>query len=73
MPDDPRLRPAKPDEIADALAFALRYKGRRRVFDTDQAMARITADRLVQRLTASGFVVMKAPPVGNHIPRRPTE
>jgi hypothetical protein len=47
MPDDPRLRPATSDEVADALAFALRYKGRKRVFDADRAMARITADRLV--------------------------
>jgi len=60
MPDDRQLRPATPDEIADSLAFALRYKGRKRVFDADEAMARITADRLVQPPAASGFVLMKA-------------
>ena len=52
MPDTPHLRPATAAEIADALSFALRYQGRKRV-------ARITADRLVQHLTASGFVLMK--------------
>jgi hypothetical protein len=48
MSDEPGLRPATPDEIATALSFALRYRGRKRVFDADDAMARITANRLVQ-------------------------
>jgi hypothetical protein len=55
MPDTPDLRPT-PDEIAETLAFALRYRGRKRVFDADHTMARITADRLVQHLERSGFV-----------------
>jgi hypothetical protein len=62
MPDTPQLRPATPDEIADALSFALRYQGRKRVHHADDMMARITADRLIQHLTASGFVVMKGQP-----------
>jgi hypothetical protein len=62
MPDEPGLRPATPDEIATALALALRYRGRRRVFDADDAMAGITAERLVAHLEASGFVLMKRPP-----------
>jgi len=56
------LRPATADEIAAALSFALRYRGRRRVFDADDIMAQIAAERLVQHLEASGFVVMKKPP-----------
>ena len=56
------LRPATPDEIADALSFALRYRGRKRVHHADDMMARITAERLVQRMEASGFVVMKGQP-----------
>ena len=56
------LRPATGDEIAAALSFALRYQGRKRVFDADDVMAQITAERLVQHLEASGFVVMKKPP-----------
>ena len=62
MPDAPNLRPASPDEIAQALSFALRYDGRKRVHQADDAMARITADRLVRHLERSGFVLMKRPP-----------
>jgi hypothetical protein len=57
------LRPATPDEIAQTLSFALRYDGRKRVHHADDMMAKITADRLVRHLEASGFVVMKRPPV----------
>ena len=62
MLDPAPLRPATQDEIAHALAFALRYNGRKRVHDADDAMSRITAERLVRHLEASGFVIMKAPP-----------
>jgi hypothetical protein len=62
MPDTPPLSPATPDEIATTLSFALRYDGRRRVHHADDMMARITAERLVQHLEASGFVVLKRPP-----------
>jgi hypothetical protein len=62
MPDAPQLHPATLDEVADALSFALRYHGRKRVSHADDMMARITADRLVQHLTASGFVLMKSGP-----------
>ncbi len=55
------LRPATPDEIDAALSFALQYDGRRRVYDAANAMAQITAERLVRHLQQSGFVIMKAP------------
>ena len=61
MNNDEYLRPATAAEIADTLSFALRYDGRRRVHHADDAMARITADRLVEHLTNSGFVLMKRP------------
>jgi hypothetical protein len=62
MPDDlQQLRPARPDEIAESLSFALRYDGRRRVHTSDILMARITAERLVVHLERSGFVLMKRP------------
>jgi hypothetical protein len=61
MTDDPRLRPATIEEVADSLSFALRYDGRKRVHHADDAMARITADRLVQHLRRSGFVILKRP------------
>lgn len=67
MPDDlQQLRPAAPDEIAEALSFALRYDGRRRVHSGDTLMARITAERLVAHLERSGFVLMKRPPAPGH-------
>ena len=62
MTDPAPLSPATPDEIAQSLAFALRYNGRKRVHDADEVMARITAERLVRHLEMSGFVIMKAPP-----------
>jgi hypothetical protein len=64
MPDDhQQLRPATLEEIAETLSFALRYDGRRRVHHADDAMARmITAERLVDHLERSGFVLLKRPP-----------
>ena len=61
--DDPTrpLRPATPEEIAETLSFALRYDGRRRVHHAEDAMARITAERLVRHLERSGYVLMKRP------------
>ena len=61
MPDEPLLRHATPEEIAESLSFALRYDGRRRVHHADDAMARITAERLVQHLQRSGYVLMRRP------------
>ncbi len=61
MSEDGRLRPATAEEIADSIAFALRYEGRKRVAHADEMMARITADRLVRHLRGSGFVVMREP------------
>ncbi|MCW3476339.1 hypothetical protein [Limobrevibacterium gyesilva] len=64
MPDDRPLRPVTVDEISASLAFALRYDRRQRVLHGDEFMARITAERLVEHLEASGFVLMKRPPAG---------
>ena len=62
-PDD-RLTPASPADLADALAFALRFEGRKRVHNADELMSSIVAKRLVEHLERSGFVVMKKPPIG---------
>ena len=67
MADDPApLRPATTDEIADTLAFALRFNGRKRVHQGDEFMAKITAERLIEHLELAGFVVMKKPPAKPH-------
>jgi hypothetical protein len=63
MTDEPdRLTPATPEDLADALAFALRFDGRKRKHDAGEMMARIVAERLVRYLDGAGFVVMKKPP-----------
>ena len=59
--DKPDLRPATAREIEESLSFALRYAGRRRVHHADEMMARITAERLVQHLEQSGYVLMRRP------------
>src|ERR1700691_165046 len=64
MSDADRLTPASSDDLADALAFALRYSGRKRTNDAGEMMAAIVAKRLVEHLERSGFVVMKKPPIG---------
>ena len=62
MPDafEP-LTPADPTDLAGALAFALRYHGRRRVHNADEIMAEIVADRPMDHLERAGLVVMKRP------------
>jgi hypothetical protein len=55
---------ATAEEIADAIAFALRYSGRKRVHDAAEMMSLIVAKRLVAHLERSGFIVMKRPPIG---------
>lgn len=58
---EPGLRPTNPADLVQALAFALRHRGRKRVDTAGEAMARITAERLVEHLAQSGFVVMQKP------------
>ena len=62
MSDADNLTPADPADLADALAFALRFAGRKRVHNADEIMAEIVARRLVEHLEREGFVVMKRPP-----------
>jgi len=59
--DERPLTPADLDDVQQSLAFALRFQGRKRVHTADDAMARITAERLVEHLRQSGYVIMKWP------------
>jgi hypothetical protein len=54
MPEPEPLTPAAADDLADALAFALRYAGRKRVNDAGEMMAAIVAKRLLAHLERSG-------------------
>ncbi len=56
-----KLTPAEPSDLADALAYALRFQGRKRVHNADEIMAEIVAKRLVEHLERAGLVVMKRP------------
>jgi hypothetical protein len=73
MPDADRLTPATPEDLADAIAFALRFNGRKRVHNADELMSSIVAKRLVEHLERSGFVVMKRPPIGGSAPTSPMD
>jgi hypothetical protein len=73
MSDRPELRPATPEEIAEALSFALRFNGRRPFPQSNTLMAGITAAHLVEHLLRCGFQLMKGPdavaPNASHHPR----
>jgi hypothetical protein len=59
---------ATAEDVASALAFALRFSGRKRVHNADELMSSIVAKRLAEHLERSGFVVMKRPPIGGSTP-----
>jgi hypothetical protein len=67
MPDE-KLSPAAPEDVADSVAFAVLFSGRKRVHDSDRMTASIAADRIVRHLERCGFVVMKRPPIGGSAP-----
>lgn len=73
MTDHPDLRPATPEEVAEALSFALRFKGRRPFPQANTLMAEITAAHSVEHLQRCGLYVMKGPdtlaPDASHHPR----
>ena len=54
------LRPVDPAEVADSLAYAMRFDERGKARRTGVEYAsQLAADQLVRQLTASGFVVMR--------------
>jgi len=65
MTKEPDLRPATPRDLQEALAFALRFEGRKRIHDADEMMSQITAERLVRHLDRCGFVLMRRPPASS--------
>lgn len=56
------LRPADRDGLVHEIGFALRYSGRKRRHDADAILAHIVADRIVEHLERSRYVVMQRPP-----------
>ena len=55
----PLFTPADPDDLVAALAFALKFEGRKRWHDSDAFMAHIVAKRLVRHLERARYVVMR--------------
>ena len=67
MADDPnKFTSANPEDLADSLAFALRFSRGERVHNADESMSRIVARRLGEHLRMSGYIVMKGPPTPPH-------
>jgi len=63
MTDDKcTLHPATAAELEETLSFALRYASKKRVHTADDVMARVTAERLVQHLQHSRYVLMRRAP-----------
>jgi hypothetical protein len=62
----PDLPLADPADLAEALAYALRFDGKARKRSADDMMANIVAERLVRHLEKSGFVVLKAEAAVGH-------
>ena len=58
------LSPPRAKTVVDALVFALRFQGRKRVHNADELMPAIVAKRLIEHLERSGSIVMKRPPIG---------
>jgi hypothetical protein len=71
MTDDDKLTPADASDIAESVAFALLFSGKKRVHDSDRMMASISAQHIVRHLEKCGFVVMKRPPIGGSAPLNP--
>ncbi|HEY3620924.1 MAG TPA: hypothetical protein VGL12_00720 [Roseiarcus sp.] len=59
---DDKLTPADPSDLAQAIAFALRFNRRKRYHEGDKLMADLTADHIVRYLDNAGYVVIKKPP-----------
>jgi hypothetical protein len=68
---DEKLTPATSEDVADSIAHALRFDGRKGFHRGDEFMAKLTADHIVRQLERSRFVIMKRPPLGGSAPLNP--
>jgi hypothetical protein len=68
---DEKLTPADASDIAESVAFALLFSGRKRIHDSDRLTASIAAQRVVRHLEKCGYVLMKRPPIGGSAPLSP--
>jgi hypothetical protein len=69
MPDAPEtLIPARREDLIATLAFALTRDSRLARMQSAELLASIVAERIVDRLEASGYVVMRGPPAPGAAP-----
>jgi len=69
MSDAPeKLVPARRDDLIATLAFALTRDSRVARMQSAELLASIVAERIVDRLAASGYVVMRGPPAPGAAP-----
>jgi hypothetical protein len=69
MPDaNDKPTPADPREVVTALSLGLTSGRQLAKYQAAETMVKIVAERLVERLSASGFVVMRKPPAGGTSP-----
>jgi hypothetical protein len=74
MPQDSeKLSPAVHEEVAESIAFSLRFNGRKRFHEGHELMAEITAQHVLRHLERCGFVLMKRPPIRGSAPLNPPE
>ncbi len=66
MADSAALREATDDEIRQTLQFALQFRDGKRVHDADGFGAQLVAQRLVEHLKRSGYVLKKRPATPSH-------
>ncbi len=62
MTDVEQLTPASRDDLAQAIAFALQVRGRKRIRTAGDIMATLTAERIAEHLEDAGFIIMRKPP-----------
>jgi hypothetical protein len=55
MQSAPKRTAAPPEDLAQALAYALKFDEKRRLHHADDAMARIAVDHLVKHLEPAGL------------------
>jgi hypothetical protein len=61
MPDDENLSPADLREVVTALSLSLTSGRQLEKYQAAETMAKIVAERLVEHLERSGFVIMRKP------------
>ena len=65
MADEPP-KPATREDSIQAFPHGLQFEDRRRIRQADEFMARVAAEKLVDNLQRSNYVVMRAPPAPSH-------